>query len=184
MELTKTAYTKITLHSLKHMSRDWVGLLIKNDNQIVDAIPLFHESVVGPSLDAAFHLIQDFYLTPNPSYKIAGIYEAGITSKTSKFLASTYRMLEVIKEGSVDKFIALKIITNEDDEDETAQINLVFDFYNYLGDNGIESTNSVTSKFTISDVKGFLTWNDYLKIADFDDHFENPVYDWRNDFFS
>ena len=166
------------------MNRDWVGLLIKNGDEIIDAIPLFHEGIVGSSLDAAFHLIQDFYLTPNPSYKIAGVYEAGVTSKITKFLSSTYRILEVFKEGSVDKFIALKITTNEDDEVKNTPLSLVYDFYTYEGENTIEITNNVFCPLSITDVKGYFTWNDYLKIADFDDHLENPEYDWRNEFFN
>ena len=98
-----------------------------------------------------------FYLTPNPSHKIAGVYEAGVTSKITKFLSSTYRILEVFKEGSVDKFIALKITTNEDDEVKNTPLSLVYDFYTYEGENTIEITNNVFCPLSITDVKGYFT---------------------------
>ncbi len=65
--LNENAPRKISYHALKYSSQGVIGLLIADSDNIVDALPLFHEQPVGPTLDAAFHLITDVYLDLNPS---------------------------------------------------------------------------------------------------------------------
>ena len=142
MELSRVAYTKIMMHCLKHNSSDTIGLLIKNEDKIIDVIPLFHESVMGPTLDAAFHLIQDFYLASNPSYKIAGVYESSISAKENKFLPSVYRILDVFKENSQRHLIALKLVASSD-EDASTHDELDLQWYNYEGDSKIDRTDDI-----------------------------------------
>ena len=143
-------------HVLKHSSKDCVGLLIANGDKLVDTIPLFHESVVGPSLDAAFHMLQDFYLSPNPSYKIAGVYEASVNSKNNKFLPSTYRILDVLKENANDKLIALKININEAEE-ATQDEDLELTYYIYEGENRVDKTDHIKCNYSVEDIQDLFT---------------------------
>ena len=128
------------LHVLKHSTKDCVGLLIKKADTIVDVIPLFHESIVGPTLDAAFHMLQDFYLSPNPSYSIAGVYEASVNSKDSKFLPATKRILEVLEDSVADP-ISFKITLKDNDANEIE----------------ITNTDRINCKTTSDDIEQFLS---------------------------
>ena len=139
MEVNKLAYSKLMMHVLKHNSKDVVGLLIKNaKDSIIDVLPLFHETVMISSLDAAFHLIQDFYLAENPSYKVVGVYESSVSGKKSKFLASTYKILDLIKEKNLHHLVALKLNSDSENLDE-----LECKWYEYKGDNKVEAVNTV-----------------------------------------
>ena len=133
MDLSKIAFKKSVLHSLKHGSSDCIGVLISNDTHISDAIPLFHESVVGPSLDSAFKMLQDFYLTPNPSYKIVGVYASTVSIGDEKFLPSTYRILESIKDFNHENPLILKIFNKENEDKTEAQLEITM--HKYTGDN-------------------------------------------------
>ena len=138
MDLSKVAFRKAVLHSLKHSTVDCVGVLISNGNEISDVIPLFHESVVGPSLDAAFTMLQDFYLTPNPSFKIVGVYEASVSASEDKFLPSTLKILESIKEYNHESPLVLRITNKEDDENKEIS-SLDVSLHKYNGDNKTDS---------------------------------------------
>ena len=182
MDLSKVAFKKSVLHSLKHGSVDVIGVLISNGEVISDVIPLFHESVVGPSLDVAFRMLQSFYLNPNPSYKIVGVYESSVNAAEGEFLPSTFRILEVIREANHEQPFLLSIKNKEGEDKEDSQLDITL--HKQKSENKVEEVKEFTWEFELKDIEQHLTWTDYLKIVDFDDHFENPAYDWRNEYFN
>ena len=155
MDFSLTAFKKSVLHSLKHSSDDCIGVLIGNGESIIDAIPLFHEGTVGATLDAAFHMIQIYYLQPNPSYKIAGVYEASVSAKEDKFMPITLRILETVKEMQVVKPYLIKI-SNQEDEDKI-EPQLSISAYVYDGDNKTSSYHTFECKYTLDDISDSLT---------------------------
>ncbi|KAJ3319081.1 ER membrane protein complex subunit 8 [Boothiomyces sp. JEL0866] len=58
--LNLQAYAKIYLHAAKYPTQPIVGVLVGHQDQITDAIPLFHSLLLpGPLLQAALEQIQE-----------------------------------------------------------------------------------------------------------------------------
>ena len=61
VKISDEAYAKLMLHSLKHTSKDCVGILLGVENNdeilVVDSVPLFHDRVFGPQLEIALKFV-------------------------------------------------------------------------------------------------------------------------------
>lgn len=126
-ELSKEAAYKLIMHACKHPTRRVNGILIgrvlsTKAVELVDVIPLFHQSTLTPMLEVAMEYIESYASQKN--LQILGYYEAkpnntmvdGITSSIMERLQSACAsvcliQLDAKEMGDEDTF-GLKVSTN------------------------------------------------------------------------
>jgi hypothetical protein len=155
-KITEDAYLVTALHFAKHGNSDVVfGLLLGKDNEVIEAIPLFHSFVLNPSLLVGMALASEY--AKSRGYEIVGAY-----SKTAPALKLALSMLK-LKTSPID------LLFSED--------NLTRDKCMFSSENGIVECDHESASLRISEL---IAKNVYIKVADLDEHFVDP----RNDFLS
>ena len=71
------------------------GALVGNNKEVIDAYPLFHSTIVNPTLSVALDLIES---NLEPSLKIIGLYEfvEGSEPKINSIIENNQNLKELI----------------------------------------------------------------------------------------
>ena len=194
-ELSEKALNTMLLHTLKHHNKDCIGLLIgygppKNGIiSIVESIPLFHESVMVPSLENALFLVERFVLAEDEGLRIAGVYDAPAIAPKRDPCTPIARVLnDKIREvkGGSGECALFRVSTesvkvpSEIEGREREGGDLRVDVSHWVGNQ--ERKGTLLNPIRQDDLMKHVFSGAYLQVADFDDHFENPALDWTNEF--
>jgi len=93
LTLADAAYSKVLLHSAKHPWGNVFGILLGDDHEAADAIPLFHTPITAPALEAAMLLVGQ--LCSQTKKRIVGTYFSGeddsVPKKVTQQIASKHK---------------------------------------------------------------------------------------------
>eukprot|EP01118_Nematostelium_gracile_P002225 TRINITY_DN1245_c0_g1_i1.p1 TRINITY_DN1245_c0_g1~~TRINITY_DN1245_c0_g1_i1.p1 ORF type:complete len:188 (-),score=43.48 TRINITY_DN1245_c0_g1_i1:73-636(-) len=179
--VSSQAYCKILLHAHKYPSQPIFGLLLGKESnssvQIEDAVPLFHDKVVGPMLEVG--LMQVDLMAERMNLKIVGLYTANehlfnnllsplmleIGDKIKTYFPSTCILLvDNLKISKEPKESELHLYTPEPKKQKEWTKNEKLT---------IDSTTFTTLEKMLNEEKQY-------SLFDFDDHLEDPIRDWFN----
>lgn len=149
---------KAVLHCAKHPGYDVVGAISE-----IDSFPMFHSRLTTAITEVAMRLLKD--------QQIIGFYESKIRPANTPLEPSklVLSLAQALKSHGVSQILILCI----DNDWEGSNVLSLFTL-----------TNTSFTKIheypqaTITQLKDFLLENP--QISDFDDHFANPLSDWKN----
>ncbi|GAB5032699.1 mov34 mpn pad-1 family protein [Nannochloropsis oceanica] len=103
VELLELPALKVLLHAAKHSHADVCGLLlgpVENTSIIDDAVPLFHHTTVGPLLETAFLLVEQYALTRvlAAAFQLQGNYPSAVVLRlrNDKLASRTVVPFEIV----------------------------------------------------------------------------------------
>ncbi|XP_034477608.1 ER membrane protein complex subunit 8/9 homolog [Drosophila innubila] len=186
-EFNETAYTKIIFHAAKYPHQAVNGLLLAEKKpkgsivQIIDAIPLFHQCLhVTPMAEVALMQI-DSYADSN-GLVIAGYYAAPENFYDNQIdKAPAAKIADKIQENFKNACFAVvdnKLMSLEHNR-------AALQVYGYSNDSSRWSKAKfwlTQSSQTLEGVSLLLKRGAMRDVIDFDNHLDNPEYDWTNQF--
>jgi len=188
IDLNSKAYYKIMLHCLKHLTSDCYGLLLgkkeKNKYIVNDAIPLSHDKIFGPPFKIAISMIKNYF----PNEKIIGFYENLIVNQMKEEGAvsnQAQHICEIIGRNNKFGSIFFQIYSKDSGDKSKPFLKDEIFFKEFiLNDENIfsfiDSKKETDEEF--QQIKDYCIHNRQQDIIDFDEHLENPNFDWRNTF--
>ena len=187
IELKSKAYYKIMLHCLKHLTSDCYGFLLgkKETNKYIvsDAIPFSHDKILGPPFKVAASMIKNYY----PENKIIGFYENLIVNQMKEEGAisnQSQHICEIISKNCKFSPIFFQIYSKDSGDKSQPFLKDDIFFKEFIFNE--DAFSFIDDKKETEDE--FQQMKEYCKncrqddIIDFDDHLENPILDWRNEF--
>jgi len=189
--LENRAYKKLMLHIMKYSKSDCLGVLIgaKNDKnvKVEDAVPLFHNRLMSGMLEVAFEQIE---ANLPEGQKIVGVYEAPVLapeSTPSPIGASVASQIKQSGHFNEPCIFSIKVATVVDPVHRDRQSQKFETELHSMSSGG--PTSTLLTKQTVSAldfrvIQPHIVDRSYLKICDFDDHFENVENDWLNSEFN
>ncbi|ALC40941.1 CG3501 [Drosophila busckii] len=189
-DISETAYTKLIFHAAKYPHQAVNGLLLAEKNtkgsgsivHITDAIPLFHQCLhVTPMAEVALMQIDAY--AENQGLVIAGYYAAPenfYDDDMDSFLTPASKIAEKIQENYKNAcFVVIdnKLVTLEHNR-------AAIQVYGYA-----QEAKWLKAKYTLNQTSQTLEGVSLLlkrgamrDVIDFDNHLDNPVNDWTNQF--
>nr|CAG4648849.1 EOG090X0C9C [Polyphemus pediculus] len=184
-ELSKLAYSKIILHSVKYPQSAINGVLLSQDNhtsnvKIVDSIPLFHNNLgLTPMLEVALMQIDSY--CRSAGLVIAGYYQANdsLVEQGPDFVGQ--KVCEKIAEHFPNAILV--IVNNQQLGKRMTQpsINVIQYADGRWKVKDKESVKLLPNNETVlSFTSGLLQDKRYQSLIDFDDHLDDISQDWLN----
>eukprot|EP00826_Nyctotherus_ovalis_P051002 TRINITY_DN632_c0_g4_i1.p1 TRINITY_DN632_c0_g4~~TRINITY_DN632_c0_g4_i1.p1 ORF type:complete len:192 (-),score=58.61 TRINITY_DN632_c0_g4_i1:73-648(-) len=181
-DLPSLAKYKMLFHCLKYSKSQTTGILLgkvtSGSTEISDVVPLFHTSVLAPSLELAFEMLEVY--AKGQEKQIIGVYESqqGNANPPSNL---AYELARKIVE--VNKVTALCLVIFS--KKELGQLKYSFGVNAYELANGSSDFKGVNFKMGIEEevCKKCIESGASNTIVDFDDHLESCELDWRNTHF-
>ena len=159
--LTESAYLVAALHFAKHGSADVVfGLLLGKGRDAVEAVPLFHTFVLGPSLLAGLAITAEYA-------KSKGLEVVGAYSKTVHALQYG---LSTISPKLKTEPLGLLFNADQLEKDEC--------MFNARDDKDVSVDLRVNHREAHKSLKELVNSDNYAKLVDLDEHFVDPSKDF------
>jgi hypothetical protein len=155
---SQKALKKILLHAARHSAQDVLGVFSNED-----AFPLFHSRVTTVAMEVALTLLKDV--------KISGFYESRIRASGTSLEPSRLACnlaLALKAKGTANVWV----LCVECDWEKSHPVVL----FELIG-NGLVKRNEI-SKEQLREALQEVDKS--TEIFDFDDHFDNPMVDWKN----
>ncbi|CAM9658697.1 unnamed protein product, partial [Heterosigma akashiwo] len=125
----KLAYCKLMLHAAKHFdSSSLCGLCLGTSSgeegslkvNIVDCVPLFHQYVLAPLLEACSTMVENYCQSSfSPPLKIVGVYHLAPSSEPLIWATKIASKIESINPGAV--LVTINTRRIDDDSDHALQ---------------------------------------------------------------
>jgi hypothetical protein len=191
---TDTAYAKMMLHILKHVTSDCHGVLVghkeeSNTNKITitNAYPLFHTNISVPQLDLGLRMIEHILKTSNEKDVIVGIYENMLINfekeSAQHSTAALFICDSIQKTKSIDQPILVEISHSLDkttSDGKKVKDSIEYKLYRYNANVLREAGYIKENDRQFSLMKSLLNLNLQAEIIDLDEHLFNTKLDLTN----
>lgn len=168
------AYAKMAMHALKFPNQAVGGVLVGTSDAsgtvFLEAFPLGHSHFLGPTLKVAFTMIEEYCKACNPPLQVLAFYQAEGAAPTAVAKQIVERIAAHNSGATVWDLDASKLESNE----------AALTGYNAKDFAKVANGASLASSaFTL--VHQCIEKMTYLKLIDFDDHFNDVSSSWLNE---